>query len=118
DLGAMVRGWCLFDLGRPEEAAVLLESGIGGFAAGASRARVRFGLRAALAQAVAGEVERACEIVESLAGDLGQVDSATARHGLRLIARELRRRAGVGRVRDVLPMLADLLRGPAIAESA
>ncbi|HVV21937.1 MAG TPA: helix-turn-helix transcriptional regulator [Pseudonocardiaceae bacterium] len=118
DLGAMVRGWCLFDLGRPGEAAALLESSIGGFAAGASRARVRYGLRAALAQAVAGEVERACEIVEWLAPDLGQSDPATARHDLRLIYRELRRRVAVSRARDVLPVLADLLRSPTTAESA
>lgn len=118
DLNMMVRGWCLFDLGRPAEAAELLESGIRGFTASSTRARVRFGLRTALAQAASGEVERACEIVEWLASDLSQVDPATARHDVRLLARELRRQSGGTRAPDVLPVLVDLLRGPPPAQSA
>jgi hypothetical protein len=108
----MARGWCLFDLGKPAEAAEVLETGIGGFAAGANRARARYAVRTALAQAAADEVERACEIVEWLADDLRQIDSATVRHDVRLLHRELRRRSGQSRVRDLLPVLADLLRGP------
>lgn len=118
DLNTLVRGWCLFELGRPAEAAELLESGIGGFAADAARARVRFGLRAALAQASSGEVDRACEIVTWLAADLTRVDSAMARHDIRRLARELRRQSGRTSAQDVLPLLADLLRAPSPAESA
>jgi DNA-binding XRE family transcriptional regulator len=112
DPTTMARGWCLFDLGKPAEAAEVLETGITGFAAGANRARARYAARTALAQAAAGEVERACEIVEWLADDLRQIDSATVRHDVRLLYRELRRRSGQTRVRDLLPVLADLLRGP------
>jgi hypothetical protein len=112
DPTVMARGWCLFDLGRPADAAAVLETGISGFAAGANRARARYGVRTALAQAAADEVDRACEIVEWLADDLRQIDSATVRHDVRLLHRELRRRSGQSRVRDVLPVLADLLRGP------
>ncbi|HEX4703377.1 MAG TPA: helix-turn-helix transcriptional regulator [Pseudonocardiaceae bacterium] len=115
DATAMARGWCLFDLGRPAEAAALLESGIAGFADGASRSRARFAVRTALAQATADEMDRACEIVEWLADDLRQIDSATIRHDVRLLNREFRRRAGQQpRVRELLPVLADLLRGPAV----
>jgi transcriptional regulator with XRE-family HTH domain len=112
DLTSMIRGWCLFDLGRPVEAAALLEVGLAGFAASSSRARGRYGARTALAQAVAGELDRACEIVEALAPDLRRIDSETVRHDLRLLNREFRRRPGVPRVRDVLPLFNDLLRGP------
>jgi hypothetical protein len=112
DPTTMARGWCLFDLGRPADAAAVLETGIDGFAPGAYRARARYAARTALAQAAADEVERACEIVEWLAEDLRQIDSATVRHDVRLLHRELRRRSGQPRVRDLLPVLADLLRGP------
>jgi hypothetical protein len=114
DLTAMARGWCLFDLGRPAEAAALLEPCIAGFADSASRSRARYGVRTALAQATAGELDRACEIIEWLAGDLRQIDSATVRHDVRLLNQEFRRRSGQPRVKDLLPVLADLLRGPSV----
>jgi hypothetical protein len=112
DMSLMVRGWCLYDLGRPAEAATVLESGIGDFPDGASRAKVKFAVRTALAEASADEMERACEIVEWLAADLRQIDSATVRHDVRLLHREFRRRSGHARVRELLPLLADLMRGP------
>jgi hypothetical protein len=112
DSTIMARGWCLFDLGRPSEAAALLETGIGAFAEGAKRARARYGVRTALAHVAADEVDRACEILEWLGADLMQIDSATVRHDLRLLNREFRRRSGHARVQGLLPMLADLLRGP------
>jgi hypothetical protein len=104
----------MFDLGRPAEAAELLEPGIAGFPDGASRARARYALRTALAHATADEIERACEIVEWLAADLRQIDSATVRHDVRLLHREFRRRAAQPRVRELLPLLADLMRGPSL----
>jgi hypothetical protein len=112
DMSLMVRGWCLYDLGRPAEAAAVLESGIGDFPAGPSRAKVKYAVRTALAEASADEMERACEIVEWLAADLRQIDSATVRHDVRLLHREFRRRSGHARVRELLPLLADLMRGP------
>ncbi len=115
DLHTMVRGWCLLELGRPAEAAQLLDSGIGEFAVGSARARVRFGLRAALAHAVGRDVERACEVVRLLADDLWRVDSAIARLQVSWLARELRRHSTLPCAQDVLPVLADLLRGPAAA---
>jgi transcriptional regulator with XRE-family HTH domain len=113
DPTAMARGWCLVDLGRPADAAEVLETGFDCFAPGAHRARARYGLRTALAHAVAGEMERPCEIVELLADDVRQIDSATVRHDVRLLTNEFRRRIANPRVRDLLPVLADLLRGRA-----
>jgi tetratricopeptide (TPR) repeat protein len=110
----MARGWCLMDLGRPAEAAALLETGIAGFVDGASRARAKCVVRAALAQAQADEIERACELVEWVAADLRQIDSATIRHDVRLLHRELRRRARHPHVRELLPVLAELLRDPSV----
>lgn len=108
------RGWCLVDLGRPAAAADVLESGIDCFAPGAHRARARFALRTALAHAIADEMERPCEIVEQLADHVRQIDSATVRHDIRLLTNEFRRRApNSPKVRDMLPVLADLLRGHA-----
>jgi hypothetical protein len=112
DTTVMVRGWCLVDLGRPEEAAALLEPGIAAFPDTASRARARYALRTVLALATAGEIDRACDIIEWLATDLRRVDSATVRHDVRLLHREFRRRAGRSRVRELLPLLADLMRSP------
>lgn len=112
DPTALARGWCLVDLGKPAAAAEALEPGMTFFAPGATRARARYGLRTALAHAVAGELKRPCDIVEQLADDLRQIDSATLRHDLRLLNIEFRRRATNPRVRDLLPIVADLLRGP------
>ena len=110
----MARGWCLSDLGRPADAAALLEAGIAGFVDGASRARAKCVVRAALAQAQADEIERACELVEWVAADLRQIDSATIRHDVRLLYRELRRRVSQPRVQELLPVLAELLRDPSV----
>ncbi|HEX5405822.1 MAG TPA: helix-turn-helix transcriptional regulator [Pseudonocardiaceae bacterium] len=109
----LARGWCLFDLGRPADAAELLETGIDRFAPGASRARARYAMRTALAHITADEVERACEIVTWLAPDLRQIDSATIRHDMIMVNREFRRRSTQPRVRDILPLFAELLRSQA-----
>jgi hypothetical protein len=118
DPTVLARGWCLFDLGRPAAAAALLETGIARFAPGASRARARYGMRTALAHMTADEVDRACEIVYWLAPDLRQIDSATIRHDMRMLNREFRRRATQPKVRDLQPLFAELLRGPALGEGS
>ncbi|HEY3754005.1 MAG TPA: helix-turn-helix transcriptional regulator [Pseudonocardiaceae bacterium] len=118
DPTVLARGWCLFDLGRPAAAATLLETGISGFAPGASRARARYGMRTALAHMTADEVDRACEIVTWLAPDLRQIDSATIRHDMRMLNREFRRRSAQPQVRDLQPLFAELLRGPTLSDGA
>lgn len=111
DQTTMARGWCLVDLGRHADAAAVLERGLAGLGADASRVRARYGLRAALAWVAADEVERACELVAAVAGDVRQVDSATVRHDVRLLGREFRRRSRVAAVRDLVPVIAELARG-------
>lgn len=108
DVTLMARGWALVDLGRPAEAAEVLESGMQQFVNGASRSRARWAVRVALAQAMADEIERACEIIEPLAADLRKLDSASVRYNVRLLQREFRRRGNTPRVRDLIPVLADL----------
>ena len=108
DATLMARGWCLLDLGRPGEATEALELGMRGFSDGTRRDRVRWAMRCALANAMADEIVRACEIVEEFASDLRQLDSASARHDVRLLQREFRRRSNTPRVRDLISVLADL----------
>jgi transcriptional regulator with XRE-family HTH domain len=108
--GAMVRAWCLHDLGRPAEAAELLEREIPAFAPGSIRARARFAARLALAHATEGELERTYQIADWLLDDLVRVDSATIRQDVRRLARTLARWPGDRRVRALRPRLTEVLR--------
>lgn len=110
---AMITGWCLYDLGRPGEAAVVLDHEITLVPSHALRSRTRYGLRRALAHAAAGEVEHACEITESLLGGVGVVGSATIRTDLRRLARILSRFRTTRSVRELSPRLTAALHGPA-----
>lgn len=109
DLVTLVQGWCLHDLGRPAEAAEILDAGIALFAPGAHRARVRYQARAALAYATAGELERACELVIALLDQARILNSATIRHDLRGLAKVLSRWRSRPTVCALLPTLATLL---------
>jgi transcriptional regulator with XRE-family HTH domain len=51
DQVALVRGWCLYDLGRPDEAAAVLGEELARVTPHARRTRARFGARLPLAQA-------------------------------------------------------------------
>ncbi|WP_244302296.1 helix-turn-helix domain-containing protein [Microbispora triticiradicis] len=107
---AMITGWCLYDLGRPDEAAALLDRELGRLAPQAVRARVRFGVRRALAYAAAGEVDHACALTRDLLGDLVTVGSATITSDLRTLARMLNRYPKNPAVRDLSPELSAALR--------
>lgn len=110
---AMITGWCLYDLGRPGEAAEILDREIARVPSHALRSRARYGVRRALAHAAAGEVEHACEIAESLLGGVGLVGSATIRTDVRRLARTLSRFRATRSVRELSPQLAAALQGPA-----
>ncbi|MFJ4920709.1 multiprotein-bridging factor 1 family protein [Streptomyces sp. NPDC088725] len=110
DPAAMVTGWCLYDLGRPQEAAEVLDREYLRIAPQALRARTRYGLRRALAHAAAGEIEYSCEIAGELLGILSIVDSATVRSDVSRLARELSRFRANKAVRDLQPVLARALR--------
>ena len=110
---AMITGWCLYDLGRPEDAARVLDREITRVPSHALRAHIRYGLRRALAHAAAGEVEHACEIAESLLGGVKLVGSATIRTDVRRLARTLSRFRTTQSVRALSPRIAAALQGPA-----
>lgn len=110
---AMITGWCLYDLGRPGEAAEVLDREIALVPSHALRSRTRYGVRRALAHAAAGEVEHACEISEPLLGGVEVVGSATIRTDVRRLARTLSRFRSTRAVRELSPRLAAALHGSA-----
>jgi hypothetical protein len=109
---AMITGWCLYDLGRPGEAAEILDCEVARVPLHALRSCTRYGVRRALAHAAAGEVEHACEIAESLLSGVWLVGSATIRTDLRRLARTLSRFRTIRSVRELSPRLAASLCGP------
>lgn len=87
----LVRGWCYFDLGQPDEAAEALQQGLAAVPAHALRARALYGARLAVALAAGGQVERACAHATGVLGISTGVDSATVRHQLRRLHMVLKR---------------------------
>ncbi|MGB3442302.1 MAG: helix-turn-helix transcriptional regulator [Actinophytocola sp.] len=106
---ALVRGLALFDLGRPREAAELLDRQMLVIPPTARRARARFGVRRALAHAQDGEIEQACLATREVLADVAVVDSATVRIQLRELNRTLNRwrnHPAVGELQgELLPLL-------------
>ena len=113
DSVAMVTGWCLLDLGRPEEAAEVLDREIARVPPYALRAYTRYGIRRSLAHAVAGEAEHACGIAEALLAGVTAVGSATIRTDVRRLARTLGRFPTSRSVRELSPQLTAALQGAA-----
>jgi transcriptional regulator with XRE-family HTH domain len=106
---AAVTGWCLYDLGRPAAAAAMLDTETARIAPTAVRARLRFGIRQALAHAAAGEVDHACTLAQGLLGQSAVIGSATLRADLRRLAATLRRFPSSPAVRALSPALAAVL---------
>jgi transcriptional regulator with XRE-family HTH domain len=88
---ALVRGWSLYDLGRPGDAAEILDRQLPAIPPGARRARARFGVRRALAHAQHGDIDQACVAAREILTDAARVDSATIRLDLRELSRTLGR---------------------------
>jgi transcriptional regulator with XRE-family HTH domain len=88
---ALARGWALYDLGRPGDAAELLDQQLAVISPAARRARARFGIRRALAHAQNGDIDQACVAAREVLADAAQVDSATIRLDLRELSRTLGR---------------------------
>lgn len=109
DPAAMTAGWCLLDLGLPEQAAAALDREVALLPGHAVRSRVRYGARRALAHAVAGEIEHACAIARPLLSEGEALASATIRVDLRRLSRVLARRRGNASVRALAPELAAAL---------
>ncbi|MFF4198955.1 transcriptional regulator [Nonomuraea sp. NPDC001831] len=107
---AMITGWCLYDLGRPGEAAEVMSGQMALVPPHALRTRVRYGMRRALAHAMAGELEHACDLAERLLPAAATVDSATITMDMRALARTLARHPKNAAVRRVSPELSTVLR--------
>lgn len=110
EIGPVVTGWCLYDLGRPDRAAQILDQWVPRVPSG--RARARFGARRALAHAAAGELDRACHLVGLLLDEVELVDSATIRVDLRRLSRTLTRWRNHPSVQELQPRLAAALHVP------
>jgi transcriptional regulator with XRE-family HTH domain len=91
NLHALVTGWCLLDLGRPDEAADVLDREVPLIPESARRAAARFGVRRAMAHAAAGDSGQAATLVLELLPTATQVDSATVRSDLRRLSQVLAR---------------------------
>ncbi|WP_328707605.1 hypothetical protein [Streptomyces sp. GS7] len=110
DSVGMVRGWCLFDLGCPREAAEELNRQLARVSPDAVRTQVRYGIRRALAYAADGEIDHACAVTEPLLDGVAAVRSATVTIDLRRLARFLARHADHASVRRLSPRLGTLCR--------
>ncbi|RJQ78406.1 helix-turn-helix domain-containing protein [Amycolatopsis panacis] len=105
----LARGWSLCDLGRPGEAAELLDRELARLPTDSRRTRARFGVRRSLAYALAGEVEQSCRTLTETLEDAAHVDSATIRLDLRELARNVSRWHNHASVREVYPKLRRVL---------
>jgi transcriptional regulator with XRE-family HTH domain len=105
DPAEMTRGWCLYDLGRPRDAARIIDRQLATIPEGATRAQARYGVRRALAYAAAGDIDHACLLTSDLLDDLMRVRSATIATDLRALARTLGRHLKSPAVRDLSPRL-------------
>jgi len=111
DPASMVAGWCLHDLGRPGDAAPILNEEIARLPSYAYRSCARFATRRALAYATSGELDHACELTHQLLPDARIVASATIRFDLRRLARALGRWPRHHAVRHLQPHLDSALAG-------
>jgi DNA-binding XRE family transcriptional regulator len=107
---AMVTGWCMHDLGRPQRAIESLESVMATVPDHSHRTMARVGVRYSLALVAAGEVEHACTMVDRLLDAIVLADSATVRVDLRRLAQEFNRRHANRAVKDIMPRVIGALR--------
>ncbi|MFI5557822.1 helix-turn-helix transcriptional regulator [Amycolatopsis japonica] len=105
----LARGWSLCDLGRPGEAAELLDRELARLPADSRRTRARFGVRRSLAYALAGEIDQSCRTLTETLEDAAHVDSATIRLDLRELARHVGRWHNHASVREIYPELRSVL---------
>lgn len=106
---AVVTGWCLHDLGRPHQAAEVLDQEVARIPVSAVRARARFGARRALAHAASGELEHACLLAREVIDNLTHIQSATILADVRKLAKTLRRWPGNKHVQALDPALTAAL---------
>src|SRR5690606_9104445 len=106
---AMITGWCLYDLGRPELAAEVLDREMAQVPAHALRTRARYRTHQARAHATAGEIEHACTLDSRLLADAAAIRPATIAADLRHLARTLARHPRNPSVQALAPDLSAAL---------
>ncbi|MGW6745575.1 helix-turn-helix domain-containing protein [Streptomyces sp. NPDC055025] len=104
----MITGWCLHDLGRPREAAAMLDRQVAEIPAEALRTQARYGARRALAHAAAGDIDLACVLTGELLDSVTAANSATIATDTRHLARTLARHPRNPSVRALAPSLTSL----------
>jgi hypothetical protein len=104
-----VHGWCLFDLGQPSAAADVLGAELAQVPAASQRSRARFGMRRALAQAMAGDDAGAAATACAALADLRLVDSATVRTDVQRLVRVLNRRRPTPALQEMHLLAAEAL---------
>ncbi|MFD2421905.1 helix-turn-helix domain-containing protein [Amycolatopsis pigmentata] len=109
---AMTEGWSLHDLGRPHEAASILDREMDRIPGHAVRSRARYGVRQALAHAASGEVEHACVLTARILDLVDAADSVTVNTDLQRLARTLARFHTSSAVKAIQPRLVTSLHRP------
>ena len=105
----MAAGWCLHDLGRPDEAAEKLAVQLDMIPQWATRSRARLGARYALALLVAGDMDTGCAALGRALDDCDGLGSATVLSDLRLASKELHRHPKHRAAKATMPRLVDAL---------
>lgn len=113
-IAPLVTGWCLYDLGRPAEAATVLDRELDRLPVVSRRSEARFGARQALAHAAVGDVDHACALTHRVLDHAEAVDSATIRYDLRMLTRTLGRWASRPAVSELQPRLSMALHAPVV----
>ncbi|MEV8365504.1 helix-turn-helix domain-containing protein [Streptomyces niveus] len=103
---SMITGWCLLDLGRPRQAARVFDQEMARIPAHALRTRARYGARQALAHALDGEIDHACDLTRDLLSAAHTVGSATIALDLRRLSHTLGRHPRNAAVKELAPLLA------------
>ncbi|MCP3802077.1 helix-turn-helix domain-containing protein [Allokutzneria sp. A3M-2-11 16] len=109
DQAAIATGWCLSDLGLHKRATEVLDREVLRIPQSASRARLRFGARRALAHARANDLDHACELTRELLGIVSVVESATVASDLRHLAKLLAPHQDYRPIGELYPLLVHAL---------
>ncbi|WP_046499746.1 helix-turn-helix domain-containing protein [Streptomyces odonnellii] len=109
DVVSMFTGWCLYDLGRPGQAAEVFDREHARIPEHALRTRARYGVRRALAHAAAGDVDHACRLTREVLHSVRLTHSATIFADLHRLAHTLGRHPHTAAVRELSPDLATVL---------
>jgi hypothetical protein len=112
DLGAIVAGWCAYDLGSPTAAIERLEAGLATIPTESVRVRAVFGARLALAHEAAGHHDTVDHLAEEILAVAPLIESASVRSQLRILARAMGRGASRTRAPALRAAVAEALREP------